>query len=81
MLFGSGAGLTSSGCVFYMSRIKVTRDIFCEKGFLLIFLRNIYHRAFICSALIDLTKNKTLIDFGFTWLNVMVTIVTFVKII
>jgi len=76
MLIGPGEGLTPFDIMFFRSRIKVTRVTFVKKKwFPLIFLRTIYHRAFIFHVL---WEGKTPIHFGFTMSKVKVTMVIFV---
>jgi len=73
MVIGLDDGLTPIDFVFF--RVKVTRVTFVKKKFLLVFLRTIYHRAFICNVPIALSEDKTPIDFGFTRSKVKVTFV------
>ena len=65
--------------VFFRSKVRVTKVTFVKKWFFLIFLRTIYHRAFIYNVLIGLSEDKTPIDFGFTRSKGNVTRVRFVK--
>jgi len=71
--------LASIDFVFFRSKVKVTKVTFVKKWFLLIFLRTIYHRAFLCNVLIGLSEDKTLIGFGFTGSKGKVTRVTIVN--
>jgi len=63
--------------MFFKSKVKITMVTFVNKWFLLIFLRIIYQRPFICNALIvDIVP----FDFEFTISKGMVTRVTFVNV-
>jgi len=79
MLIGLGKEMTSIDFGLTRLKIKVKRVLFCKKWFPLIFLRNVYHRAFIFHLQIGLGEGMAPIDFGFTRSNVKVTVVTFVK--
>jgi len=76
ILIGLVAGLTSVDFVFLRSKVNVTKVTFVKILLLLIFLRTIYHRAFMCDVL---SEDKSPIDLGFTRSKGKVTKVTFVK--
>ena len=71
MLIGPSEGLTPLDFVLKVS-CQGHKGHFCNKWFLLIIFRTIYHRAFMWTVLIVivLSMGKTPIDFGLTWSKV-----------
>jgi len=67
-----GEDLTANNFWFTWSKIKVTRVLYVKQWFLLIILRNIYHRAVIFNMLLGLGDAMTPYDFGFTRLRSLV---------
>ena len=76
MLIDIDEDMTCIDFGFTRSKAKVTRVLFVKQWFLLIILKNIYHRAIIFHMLIGLGEAMTPFDFGFTRFDVKVTKVT-----